>query len=227
MHSRELDETNRGVVALYAELDEGTKALQRLSDLKSRFLSEMSHELRSPLNSIKGLTGFLLARSDGDLTAEQEKQVHSSARPPRASRRWSTTCSISPRSRPEKPWSGPARSRSMSLFEGLQGTIRPMIDHERVSLIFEEPIGIPTLDTDEGKVAQILRNFLTNAVKFTERGEIRVECPAGTRATWSFSRSRIAGSGSRAEDLTESSRNMARSKTPCKGGRRALAWGCH
>ena len=75
MHSRELDETNRGVVALYAELDEGTKALQRLSDLKSRFLSEMSHELRSPLNSIKGLTGFLLARSDGELTPEQEKQV--------------------------------------------------------------------------------------------------------------------------------------------------------
>ena len=75
MHSRELDETNRGVVALYAELDEGTKALQRLSDLKSRFLSEMSHEFRSPLNSIKGLTGFLLARTDGDLSAEQEKQV--------------------------------------------------------------------------------------------------------------------------------------------------------
>ena len=75
MHSRELDETNRGVVALYAELDESTKALKRLSDLKSRFLSEMSHELRSPLNSIKSLTGFLLARSDGDLTPEQEKQV--------------------------------------------------------------------------------------------------------------------------------------------------------
>ncbi len=53
MHSRELDETNRGVVALYAELDESAKALKRLSDLKSRFLSEMSHELRSPLNSIR------------------------------------------------------------------------------------------------------------------------------------------------------------------------------
>ena len=75
MHTRELDETNRGVVALYAELDESTKALQRLSDLKSRFLSEMSHELRSPLNSIKSLTGFLLARSDGELSPEQEKQV--------------------------------------------------------------------------------------------------------------------------------------------------------
>ena len=75
MHSRELDETNRGVVALYAELDDDTKALKRLSDLKSRFLSEMSHEFRSPLNSIRSLTGFLLDASDGDLTAEQEKQV--------------------------------------------------------------------------------------------------------------------------------------------------------
>ncbi len=62
MHSRELDETNRGVVALYAELDDHTNALKRLSDLKSRFLSEMSHEFRSPLNSIRSLTSFLLGR---------------------------------------------------------------------------------------------------------------------------------------------------------------------
>ena len=50
-------------------------ALKRLADLKSRFLSEMSHELRSPLNSIRSLSGFLLDRGDGDLTGEQEKQV--------------------------------------------------------------------------------------------------------------------------------------------------------
>src|SRR5262249_36243549 len=75
LHARGLEETNRGVVALYAELEERAKALNRLSDLKSRFLSEMSHELRSPLNSIRSLTGFLLERSDGELTAEQEKQV--------------------------------------------------------------------------------------------------------------------------------------------------------
>ena len=177
MHSRELDETNRGVVALYAELDEGTKALQRLSDLKSRFLSEMSHELRSPLNSIKGLTNFLLARSDGDLTPEQETQVQFIRK---AAEGLSTL--VDDVLDVAKVEAGKAVVRTSSfnineLFDSLQGTIRPMIAHEHVTLIFEEPIGVQTVESDEGKVAQILRNFLTNAVKFTDRGEIRVNAP--------------------------------------------------
>ncbi len=71
----ELEDTNRGVVALYAELDEKADHLRRADELKSRFLSNMSHEFRTPLNSIMALTGLLLDRADGDLTAEQEKQV--------------------------------------------------------------------------------------------------------------------------------------------------------
>ncbi len=175
MHSRELEETNRGVVALYAELDEGANALQRLSDLKSRFLSEMSHEFRSPLNSITGLTGFLLARTDGDLTPEQEKQIRFIRQ---AADGLSTL--VDDLLDLAKVEAGKAvvrhrlRSRSVRLFEALHGTIRPMINRERVSLVFEEPAAALTLNTDEGKVVQILRNFLTNAVKFTERGEIRV-----------------------------------------------------
>src|SRR3712207_6162196 len=73
--SQELAETNRGVMALYAELDEKAQDLQRASELKSRFLSNMSHEFRTPLNSILSLSQFLLDRLDGDLTPEQEKQV--------------------------------------------------------------------------------------------------------------------------------------------------------
>ena len=73
--NRELEDTNRGVVALYAELDEKADHLRRADELKSKFLSNMSHEFRSPLNSILALTGLLRDRSDGDLTSEQEQQV--------------------------------------------------------------------------------------------------------------------------------------------------------
>src|SRR5690242_5189582 len=63
----ELDETNRGVVALYAELDDKAAALREVSDLKSRFLSYMSHEFRTPLGAIRGMARLLLDRLDGPL----------------------------------------------------------------------------------------------------------------------------------------------------------------
>jgi CheY-like chemotaxis protein len=52
--------------------------------------------------------------------------------------------------------------------------LRPLLVNEAVNLVFEEPEGIPVLYNDEAKVSQILRNFVSNALKFTERGEVRV-----------------------------------------------------
>ena len=73
--NQELGDTNRGVVALYAELDERAEQLRKASELKSRFLSNMSHEFRTPLNSVLALSRLLLDRIDGELTAEQERQI--------------------------------------------------------------------------------------------------------------------------------------------------------
>jgi len=73
--NQELEDTNRGVVALYAELDQNADDLRRVSNLKSSFLSNLSHEFRTPLNSISSLCMLLINRSDGELTPEQEKQV--------------------------------------------------------------------------------------------------------------------------------------------------------
>ncbi len=89
--NQELQDTNRGVVALYAELDERADHLRRADELKSKFLSHMSHEFRTPLNSILALSRLLLDRSDGELTerAGDAGPVHSQggAEPDRAGRR--------------------------------------------------------------------------------------------------------------------------------------------
>src|SRR5688572_21898509 len=71
----ELAETNQGVVALYAELDDNAARLREASELKSRFLSYMSHEFRTPLGAIRSLARILLDRLDGPLSDEQQKQV--------------------------------------------------------------------------------------------------------------------------------------------------------
>ena len=58
----------RGSSRLYAELDDTAQALRGASELKSRFLSYMSHEFRTPLGAIRSLTRLLLDRMDGPLT---------------------------------------------------------------------------------------------------------------------------------------------------------------
>jgi signal transduction histidine kinase len=71
-----------------------------------------------------------------------------------------------------------------TLFGTLRGMLRPLLLGETVDLVFETPVDIPPLFTDESKVSQILRNIISNALKFTERGEVRVSArlaPEGDR----------------------------------------------
>ncbi|MFA5376221.1 MAG: ATP-binding protein [Dehalococcoidia bacterium] len=172
--NRELEDTNRGVVALYAELDEKAVSLKKANELKTRFLSNMSHEFRTPLNSVLALSRLLLDRSDGELTEEQEKQVVFIRK---ATEDLSTLVNdLLDLAKIEagKTVVVTKEFTVQEIFSTLRGLLRPLLVNESVRLTFDDPEGIPTLFTDEGKVSQILRNFLSNAIKFTERGEIRV-----------------------------------------------------
>jgi signal transduction histidine kinase len=170
----ELSETNRGVLALYAELDDRAAELARASQLKSAFLSGISHELRTPLNSILNLTRILLERMDGDLSPEQDRQVSMVRRAAASLIELVNDLLDLARIEAGKTEIRPARFTVGELFGTLRGMFRPMVTTDDVALVFEMDAGEVELVTDEGKVAQILRNFISNAIKFTERGEIRV-----------------------------------------------------
>jgi len=172
--NRELEDTNRGVLALYAELDEKAEHLRRADDIKTRFISNLSHEFRTPVNSIQALARLLLERTDGALSAEQERQVHFIRRAADALSELVNDLLDLAKAEAGKLVVRPVEFSVENLFGALRGMLRPLLVGDSVALVFEDASGIPPLHTDEGKVSQILRNFISNALKFTERGEVRV-----------------------------------------------------
>lgn len=172
--NQELGDTNRGVVALYAELDGRAEQLRQASELKTRFLSNMSHEFRTPLNSVLALSRLLLDRIDGELTPEQERQVGYIRRSAESLLELVNDMLDLAKVEAGKADVKPARFAVTGLFGALRGALKPLLTTSSVELLFEPAQDLPTLYTDEAKVAQILRNLISNALKFTESGEVRV-----------------------------------------------------
>ncbi len=181
--SSELEQTNRGVVALYAELDEKSERLRAASESKDRFWANVSHELRTPLNSILGLTRLLAEpAADGGLDAERLRQVE-------LIRSTGSTllALVNDLLDVAKAESGrlrfdPAHVDLHALFGRLRGLVRPLAEGKPVDVIVSDE-GVPdTILTDETALTSILRNLLSNGIKYTDGGEVRLTARvAGTR----------------------------------------------
>ncbi|MGN6184155.1 MAG: ATP-binding protein [Thermoanaerobaculia bacterium] len=178
--NQELEDTNRGVLALYAELDEKAESLRRADQIKTRFLSDMSHEFRTPVNAILAL-GRLLEESVKD--EEPKKQLALIRRAAEDLESLVSDLLDLAKIEAGKTEVRPAEFEVTNLFSALRGMLRPLLVNRSLALVFEEPEGVPGMMTDEGKVAQILRNFISNALKFTEAGEVRVTAALAAEGT--------------------------------------------
>ena len=174
--SDELEQTNRGVVALYAELDEKSERLRAASESKDRFWANVSHELRTPLNSIIGLTR-LLAEPAPDGTALDPERLYQVE----LIRNSGSTllALVNDLLDVAKAESGqlhmdPAQVDLPALFGRLRGLARPMAEGKPVEVIVSTD-GVPaTILTDEVALTSILRNLLSNGIKYTDHGEVRL-----------------------------------------------------
>ncbi|WP_310376689.1 HAMP domain-containing sensor histidine kinase [Catenuloplanes atrovinosus] len=178
--SQELEETNRGVVALYNELDEKSAQLKAASEAKSRFLANVSHELRAPVTAVIGLTRLLADSGSDPLTEEQARHVdliRGSATDLLTLVNDLLDLAKAEAGRLEPAW-GEVDLRA--LFGQLRGTARAIITRPEVELTVEDPPTGATLTTDEALLAQVLRNLLTNAIKFTERGTVAMSLRPAT-----------------------------------------------
>ncbi|GGK39791.1 hypothetical protein GCM10010124_35510 [Pilimelia terevasa] len=176
--SEELEETNRGVVALYAEIDDKSAQLHAASEAKSRFLANISHELRAPLTAVIGLSRMLADPSSDPVTADQATQValiHDSARGLLVLVNDLLDLAKAEAGHIEPTWDDvdlPLVLRQLS------GTLHAIGPRPGVALVIEDAPADVTLRSDEALLAQVLRNLLTNGMKFTEHGEVRLRCRA-------------------------------------------------
>lgn len=176
--STELEETNRGVVALYAELDEKTSRLREATEARSRFWATASHELRTPLNSIIGLVRLLLGPGGQQLTEEQEHQIGligGSAETLLAlvGELLDMAKADSGRLQPQlAPVDLDRLAHQLHLT--MQPIARAAEEAAGVTLHTHVAPEVAQIYTDEGLLTRVLRNLLSNALKFTERGEVRL-----------------------------------------------------
>ena len=191
-HAGELETINREIALKNLELAEASR-------MKSAFIANMSHELRTPLNAIIGFTGALLMKLPGPLNTEQDKQlntIRSSAR-----HLLSLINDILDVAKIEagKVTLSVEAVHCQHLMQEVAETLRPLAQQKGLALevdLVAQPI---TVDTDRRALAQILINLLNNAIKFTEKGTVRLSLALREDGLIEFSVA-DSGAGIRAED---------------------------
>ncbi|MCP3063174.1 ATP-binding protein [Myxococcus sp. K38C18041901] len=185
--NRELEESNRGVRSLHAALDEKAEGLHRAAEIKSRVVANVSHEFRTPLHSILGLSKVLLNPINGPLSSEQEKQVQFIRNS--AESLFELVNDLLDLSKVEAGKTTLRHSRFVvhDLLSALRGMMKPMLPPgSPVDLRLVEPEAPLELETDETRLSQVLRNLVSNALKFTEAGHVTVSAAPGPRDTVVF-----------------------------------------
>ena len=170
-----------------SSLTERADELQRANEYKSEFLANMSHELRTPLNSTLILAKLLADNKDGNLTGAQVKfaKTITSA----GNDLLALINDVLDLSRIEagKVELAPEQVSLAAAIESLIKTFQPTADQKHVRFSWAIEPGVPEqIETDPQRLGQILKNLLSNAFKFTEKGEVALRVFATPDGTVAF-----------------------------------------
>lgn len=172
---RSLDHSNRVLIDSQTALAQKASEIENASRYKSEFLANMSHELRTPLNSSIILAKLLKDNPDGNLSKEQvefAETIHGAGN--------DLLALINDILDLSKVESGkleiqPEQTAVSAFLDNLDRTFQPVAREKNLRLVLKTEPGAPaTLITDPRRVEQILKNLVSNALKFTSKGDVEV-----------------------------------------------------
>jgi signal transduction histidine kinase/HAMP domain-containing protein len=185
MQNQAIEVKNAEIELARREVEERAEQLALSSRYKSEFLANMSHELRTPLNSLLIMAKLLGENSDGNLTereVEFARSIHAAGND-----LLNLINDILDLSKVEAGKMDISRSRVelAALCDDLELTFRPIAEQQDLEFSVQVADGTPDMIvTDERRLEQVLKNLLSNAFKFTERGSVKLRAalvPAGAR----------------------------------------------
>jgi len=170
----ELEHSNVKQQTYLDKLKNANIRLKELDQLKSMFLASMSHELRTPLNSIIGFTGWLLMGMEGDLNEEQKKQL--SMAKSSADELLELINDILDISKIEagKVELAIEKFKIEEVIKDVVNRVLPLVKDKELKLIYNVPKGI-IINSDKRRIKQILMNLVSNAIKFTDQGNVKID----------------------------------------------------
>jgi signal transduction histidine kinase len=164
--ARDLETSNRALSRANREIREATER-------KSRFLASMAHELRTPMNAILGFTSLVLRHSGEALPERQRDNLAKVKQCGEHQLRLIAEVLDLSRIEAGRTEIHPAPLSVKRLAMDCCAEVGPLVP-AGVTLTCEAPDSLPEIVTDEARLRQILMNLLSNALKFTESGEVRV-----------------------------------------------------
>ncbi|RVT95738.1 response regulator [Rhodovarius crocodyli] len=173
--TRQLEVQKDDLEHAQAALRAQARDLEQASRYKSEFVANMSHELRTPLNSLLILARLLSDNRGGNLTEEQIKYARTIEGSGNDLLLLINDILDISKIEAGKLELQPSRERIAPTIEKLAATFRALAAEKGIAMRTEIAADAPVeIDTDIQRLEQVLKNFLSNAVKFTERGEVRL-----------------------------------------------------
>jgi signal transduction histidine kinase len=168
----QLRQLNEGLDLKVVELKEANVGLFESNRLKSEFLANVSHELRTPLNSIIGFAELLdeIARNDSNADPKRRRYITNIIQSGRMLLDMINELLDMAKIEAGRMEVTVAPTSIADVVEGLQALMRPQAMARKIEVQVQVEDGLPSVETDGGKVRQVLYNFLSNAIKFSPEG---------------------------------------------------------